>query len=310
MRLIYFLGDRFLQLIIVVFTVSTLTFLLLRLTPGDPAYILLHANDMPVSETAIDALREDLGLTAPLWVQYGQWLMNVFTWQWGDSYVSNEPVITELLSRFPATVELAAAGLLVMLAVTVGLGVLTAVFSNGWIDRTGRVLAIIGAAVPSFWLALLMIYFFSVKQGWFPTMGRGEWEHLVLPSLTLGLGIGAVYARVLRKNMLEMFNQNFVKASMARGLSKSHILMFQVFKHASMPIVTMLGTNFAFMLGGSIIVETIFNWPGLGSYIIEAINARDYPVIQGYVIFASILFVSIHILVDLIFFIIDPRLRT
>ncbi|WP_158737779.1 nickel ABC transporter permease [Alteribacillus sp. YIM 98480] len=309
MRLIYFLGDRFLQLLIVVFTVSTLTFLLLRLTPGDPAYILLHANDMPVSETAIEALREELGLTAPLWVQYGQWLMNVFTWQWGDSYVSNEPVVTELLSRFPATVELAAAGLLVMLTVTVGLGVLTAVFSNGWMDRTGRVLAIIGAAVPSFWLALLMIYFFSVKEGWFPTMGRGEWSHLVLPSLTLGLGIGAVYARVLRKNMLEMFNQNFIKASKARGLSNGRILVFQVFKHASMPIVTMLGTSFAFMLGGSIIVETIFAWPGLGSYIIQSINARDYPVIQGYVIFASIVFVKIHILVDVIFYMIDPRLR-
>ncbi|WP_100399556.1 nickel ABC transporter permease [Bacillus sp. FJAT-44742] len=310
MRFITFLGERLVHLLIVVMTVSTLTFLLLRFTPGDPAYILLHTNDMPVSETALHALREELGLTKPLWVQYSQWLLDALTWQWGDSYVSQNPVLTELLSRFPATLELAVGGLLVALVVTLGLGMLTAVFSSGWIEWMGRTMALFGAAIPSFWLALLMIYFFSVKLGWFPTMGRGGWEHLVLPSFTLGLGIGAVYARVLRKNMLEMLDQNFIKASKARGLSTTRIHVTQVLRHASMPVVTMLGTSFAFMVGGSIIVERIFDWPGLGNYIIQAINARDYPVIQGYVIFASVLFVTIHILVDLIFFLIDPRLRT
>jgi peptide/nickel transport system permease protein len=189
------------------------------------------------------------------------------------------------------------------------MGIGTAIYSNGYLDRIGQFMALLGSAIPSFWLAFIFIYIFSVQYGLLPPMGRSNWKSLVLPAVTLGVGIGTVYARVLRANMIELMNQNFVKAAKARGLSKSRILVFQVLKHAFLPIVTMLGTSFAFMLGGSIIIESIFSWPGLGNYIIDAISLRDYPVIQGYVIFASFLFVSIHILVDIIYVLLDPRLR-
>lgn len=297
------------QLLFVILFVSTFTFLLLRLAPGDPAYILLTKNDIPASDEALRALREELGLTDSLAGQYAQWIKDIFTWQWGTSYVSKEPVLEELLKRLPATIELAAAGLTVMVSVTLILGISTAVYSTGCLDRMGRALALLGSSIPSFWLGFLFIYVFSVKYGWLPSMGRGTWRHLVLPALTLGLGMGTVYARILRSNMIEMMNQNFIKAAKARGLSNSRILLFQVFQHAVLPIVTMVGTSFAFMLGGSIIVESIFSWPGLGKYIMKAIQLRDYPIIQGYVILSSFLFVTIHIIVDFLSVLIDPRLR-
>jgi peptide/nickel transport system permease protein len=307
--MIRFFLQCILQMILVIFFVSTLTFLLLRFSPGDPAYILLTVNDVPASEEALSSLRKELGLTESLWSQYVQWITNAFTWQWGTSYVSKEPVVEELFKRVPATIELAVASLLVMMSITIIFGISTAIYSNGWLDRMGRLMALLGSSIPSFWLGFLFIYIFSVQYGWLPSTGRSTWKHLVLPALTLGLGMGTVYARVLRTNMLEMMNQNFVKAAKARGLSIRYILVFQILKHAFLPIVTMLGTSFAFMLGGSIIVESIFSWPGLGRYIVEAINMRDYPVIQGYVIFASFLFVSIHIVVDVIYVWLDPRLR-
>ncbi|WP_332690662.1 nickel ABC transporter permease [Halalkalibacter lacteus] len=307
--MIRFCCERIFQLIVVMFCVSTFTFILLRLSPGDPASILLSMNDVPASEEALTNLRIELGLTESLWSQYVQWLIDVFTGQWGTSYVSKEPVIDELLRRLPATLELATAGLLVMVSITFIMGIGTAIFSNGYLDRLGQFMALLGSSIPSFWLAFILIYIFSVQYGWLPPMGRSNWKNLVLPAVTLGVGMGTVYARVLRANMIELMNQNFVKAAKARGLSKSRILVFQVLKHAFLPIVTMLGTSFAFMLGGSIIIESIFAWPGLGKYIIDAISLRDYPVIQGYVIFASFLFVSIHILVDIIYVLLDPRLR-
>ncbi|MDF9763477.1 peptide/nickel transport system permease protein [Peribacillus simplex] len=270
---------------------------------------MLKTNDVPASNEALDSLRTELGLTESIGSQYVQWLKDVSTGQWGNSYVSKKPVVDELFERLPATLELAGASLLVMLAITFILGISTAIYSEGLLDRIGRLMALLGSAIPSFWLGFLFIYLFSVQYGLLPSMGSSTWQHLVLPALTLGLGLGTVYARVLRTNMLDMMNQNFVKAARARGMSKRRILVFQVFKHALLPIVTMIGTSFAFMLGGSIIVETIFSWPGLGRYIIESINMRDYPVIQGYAIFASILFVAIHTIVDFIYVLVDPRLR-
>ncbi|MGY3316484.1 peptide/nickel transport system permease protein [Peribacillus simplex] len=307
--MIRFLIEHLIQLVLVIFFVATLTFLLLRLSPGDPATIMLKTNDVPASNEALDSLRTELGLTESIGSQYVQWLKDVSTGQWGNSYVSKKPVVDELFERLPATLELAGASLLVMLAITFILGISTAIYSEGLLDRIGRLMALLGSAIPSFWLGFLFIYLFSVQYGLLPSMGSSTWQHLVLPALTLGLGLGTVYARVLRTNMLDMMNQNFVKAARARGMSKRRILVFQVFKHALLPIVTMIGTSFAFMLGGSIIVETIFSWPGLGRYIIESINMRDYPVIQGYAIFASILFVAIHTIVDFIYVLVDPRLR-
>ena len=304
-----FIIDHVFQLIIVIFCVTTLTFFLVRLAPGDPALIMLKANDVAPPAEAVDALREELGLTKSLSEQYIQWMKNVFTGHWGNSFVSGEPVIEELFVKLPATFELAIAGLIVMLAVTFGLGIATSIYEKGIVDRLGRTAALLGSAIPPFLIGFLCIYIFSVQLGWLPSMGRSNWQNIILPAITLGLGLGTMHARVLRVHLLELMKQPFVKASKARGFSNAHILMFQLVKHAFLVIATLTGTNFAFMLGGSIIVESIFSWPGLGRYIIDSINMRDYPVIQGYVIFASILFVVIHTVVDLIYLIVDPRLR-
>ncbi|WP_245823523.1 nickel ABC transporter permease [Metabacillus halosaccharovorans] len=304
-----FLLQHITQLVLVIFCVATLSFLLVRISPGDPATIMLKANGVPASDEAIYALKSELGLTNSIGIQYIEWLQQIFTGQWGESFVSEKPVISELFARLPATLELAFAGLVIMLLVTLVLGISTAVYENGVVDKIGRVLALLGSAIPTFWLGFLFMYLFSVHFGWLPSMGRNNWEHLILPATTLGLSLGTVYARVLRMQMLEMLQQPFVKASRARGISKNRVLIFQVLKHALLPIVTMIGTSFAYMLGGSIIVETIFSWPGLGRYVIESINMRDYPVIQGYVVFAAIIFVVIHILVDFIYLLIDPRLK-
>lgn len=304
-----FVLERLLQLFLVVFCVATLTFILVRISPGDPATIMLKANDIPVSDKAIYALQSELGLTSSIGGQYIEWIQQIFTGKWGVSFVSQKPVVSELLARLPATLELALAGLGIMLTVTMVLGIATAIYENGVVDKIGRGLALLGSAIPTFWLGFLCMYMFSVSLGWLPSMGRDNWKNLILPATTLGLGLGTVYARVLRAYMLDMLEQPFVKASKARGISRTRILVFQLLKHALTPIVTMVGTSFAFMLGGSIIVETIFSWPGLGQYVIESINMRDYPVIQGYVVFAAILFVAMHMLVDFINLIIDPRLR-
>ena len=304
-----FVIEHLIQLLLVILSVATLTFLLVRLSPGDPATIMLKSNDVPISEEALNTLRTELGLTHSLGGQYLDWLKNVVTLQWGNSYISKEPVIHGLMERLPATLELAFAGLVVMLVMTFILGLSTAIIKKGIIDKFGKLVALLGSAIPTFWLGFLCIYVFSVQLGWLPSMGRGTWQHLILPAVTLGLGLGTVYARVLRAQILDMMNQHFVKASQARGLSNTRILLFQVLKHAMLPIVTMIGTSFAFMLSGSIIVESIFSWPGIGQYVIQSIHMRDYPVIQGYAIFAALLFMAIHTMVDLIYLIIDPRLR-
>lgn len=307
--MIRFIAERVVQLILVVFLMSTFTFLLLRLAPGDPARLMLTAHNVPASQEALDSVREELGLTNTLPVQYGHWIKDVFTGQWGVSYMSKQPVLEEIVRRIPATFELALGGLGIMLFMTFLFGMSTALRSQGIVNRFGKGLALVGSSLPSFWLGFLLIYICSVKYQLLPSMGRGSLENLTLPAITLGFGLGTVYARVLREHLLDVLQKPFVKAARARGQSEFSLLTGEVLKHAILPMITMTGTSFAFMLGGSIIVETVFSWPGLGRYIIDAINMRDYPIIQGYVIFTTFLFVLIHILIDILCSFVDPRLR-
>lgn len=306
--MIRFIAERVVQLVLVVFLMSTFTFLLLRLAPGDPARLMLTAHNVPASQEALDSVREELGLTNTLPVQYVHWITDVFTGQWGVSYMSKQPVLEEIVRRIPATFVLALGGLGVMLFMTFLFGMSTALRSQGIVNRFGKGLALVGSSLPSFWLGFLLIYICSVKYQLLPSMGRGSLENLVLPAITLGFGLGTVYARVFREHLLDVLQKPFVKAARARGQSELSLLTGEVLKHAILPIITMTGTSFAFMLGGSIIVETVFSWPGLGRYIIDAINMRDYPIIQGYVIFTTFLFVLIHILIDILCSFVDPRL--
>lgn len=304
-----FIVNHVIQLLVVMLTVATLTFVLIRLAPGDPAMIMLKANGIGTTDTAVEELQQQLGLSASLGQQYVQWLGQVFTGNWGISFTSQQPVVQELLARLPATIELAVAGLAVMLIVTLTFGISATLYERRFIDHFSQSLALLSAAIPNFWLGFLFIYAFSVHLEWFPSMGRGSIQQLILPALTLGLSLGFIYARILREQLVSLWSQPFVKSAQARGFSKRQLLINPLLKHAFLPILTMVGTNFAFMLGGSTIVETIFSWPGLGQYIVQAITMRDYPVIQGYVLFTAALFVIIHTLIDALYIVVDPRLR-
>jgi peptide/nickel transport system permease protein len=294
-----FIIKRLLYLIPVMIGVSIITFALINLAPGDPAELMLRAEGMEPSREAVEALREDLGLNEPVHVRYGQWLWGVMHFDMGNSYRTGRPVAEELVDRFPATLELTIAALLFVLLFAVPAGILAALYRHAFIDHLSRILALLGASLPGFWLGLLLIYFFSVKLGIFPVMGRGGPQHLVLPAVTLGFTMAATYARLLRASMLDVLGQDFIKVARAKGLQEKWVIGRHALKNAVIPAVTMFGMSFGNLLGGSVIIETIFAWPGIGKFAVDSIFNRDYPVIQGYVFFMALIFVLANLLVDI-----------
>lgn len=289
--------------------VSLLTFSISRLAPGDPAEILLRERGQDPTLEAIAAVREELGLHQPLAMQYLHWLGRVLRGDLGRSFRSGRPVLGELTGRFPATLQLTLAGLSVMLLIALPVGILAAVYKNRALDHASRIFALLGTSMPSFWLGLLLIYYLSVQLSLLPVMGRGTAAHLILPALTLGTGMAATYARLLRAGMLEVLGQDYITAARSRGLGENLIIIRHALKNALLPVVTAFGMSLGHMLGGTVIVETIFAWPGLGRYIVESIFNRDYPVIQGYVLFMALVFVLLNLLVDLSYRFFDPRIR-
>jgi len=304
-----YIGKRMFFLFFVMLGVSILTFGLSHLTPGDPAEVILRTEGIDPTPEAVEAMRERLGLNDPVAVQYGQWLARVIRGDLGFSFRTGRPVLQELLQRLPATVELTLAGIAVMLLVSLPLGLGAAFFKNTVVDHVSRLLALAGASLPSFWLGLILIYLFAVKYAMLPVMGRGSAAHLVLPGLTLGLAMSATYARLLRASMLEVLGQDFIQAARARGLKERTVLLGHAFKNALLPLVTVFGMALGHLLGGTVIVETIFAWPGMGKYLVDAIFSRDYPVVQGYVLMMALIFVTVNLLVDISYTFIDPRIR-
>lgn len=291
------------------FGVSLLTFGMVHLTPGDPAEILLRMEGINATPQAVEALREKLGLNNPLPVQYGHWISKVVRGDLGVSFETGRPVLEELGQRLPATVELTVAGTIVVLLISLPLGLFSAVFKNTLIDHLGRFFALVGASLPSFWLGLILIYILAVKYSLLPVMGRGGLSHLVLPALTLGLGMSATYARLLRASMLEILGLDFIQAARARGLTENTVLLGHAFKNALLPLVTAFGMSLGHLMGGTVIVETIFAWPGMGHYLVDSIFGRDYAVVQGYVLMMALIFVVLNLLVDISYAYIDPRMR-
>jgi nickel ABC transporter permease subunit NikB len=300
---------RLLYLIPVMIGVSIITFALINLAPGDPAELMLRAEGMEPTREAVEALREELGLNEPVHVRYGQWLWGILHFDMGESYRTGSPVTEELLDRFPATLELTIAALLFVLLFAVPAGILAALYRHAFIDHLSRTLALLGASLPGFWLGLLLIYFFSVKLGIFPVMGRGGLDHLILPAVTLGFTMAATYARLLRASMLDVLGQDFIKVARAKGLHEKCVIGRHALKNAIIPAITMFGMSFGGLLGGSVIIETIFAWPGIGKFAVDSIFNRDYPVIQGYVLFMALIFVVANLLVDISYGLLDPRIR-
>ncbi|KJF26986.1 nickel transporter permease NikB [Clostridium aceticum] len=296
-------------LLLVMLGVSFLAFSMSHLTPGDPAEVILRMDSIDPTPEAVALMRERMGLNDPVLVQYGKWLLKAVQGDLGVSFRTRRSVLEELLQRLPATVELTLAGTVVLLLVSIPLGLLSAFYKNTKIDHFSRFFALIGASLPSFWLGLIFIYFFAVKYSLFPVMGRGSMLHLVLPGLTLGLGMSATYARLLRASMLEVLGQDFIQVARARGLKEKTILIGHALKNALLPLVTIFGMSLGHLLGGTVIVETIFAWPGIGKYLVDSIFTRDYPVVQGYVLLMALIFVTVNLMVDISYTFIDPRMR-
>ncbi|MGQ9824862.1 MAG: nickel ABC transporter permease [Desulfotomaculales bacterium] len=304
-----YVTKRLLYLVPVLFGVSIITFGLINLAPGDPAELILRSGGVEPTREAVEALREELGLNDPLYVQYGCWLWNVCHLDLGKSFRTGRPVAEEILSRFPATLELTFAAMVFMVCLALPAGILSALYRHAFLDHLSRLGALFGASLPGFWLGLVLIYFFAVKLGVLPVMGRGGLKHLVLPAVTLGFGLAAVYARILRASMLDVLGQDYIRVARAKGLKEKWVIGRHALKNALLPVVTLLGVSCGHLLGGAVIVETIFAWPGVGKFAVDSIFNRDYPVIQGYALSMAVVFVLVNLLVDISYVFLDPRIR-
>ncbi len=305
-----YLSRRLAHLALVWLGITILAFVLANLAPGDPAQMILirRTGEIP-SEEAIGRLRSQLGLDDPLPVRYGRWLTHAARGDFGTSYQTGEPVVRELSDRFPATLELGVTAVLLGLVVSLPLGMLAALRRDTLLDHGSRLLALAGASMPSFWLGYLLILLFAVTLGLLPVAGRGGWAHLVLPALTLSLGDAASLTRLTRSLLLEELGEDYVRTARAKGMPGWRVATRHALRNALNPIVTLTGLRLGRLLGQAAIVETVFAWPGIGRYLVDSIYDRDYPVIQGFVLYMGTVFVVLNLLVDLAYMWLDPRVE-
>ena len=280
---------------------------MLYLLPGDPAEALLGPN--VVSADQVEQLREQLGLNDPLYVQYGRFLSDAVRGDFGRSLRSRRPVFEELLTQLPATLELTFGALGLAIAIGFPLGLIAALRPNTWIDSLSMLVAVTGLAMPSFWLCLLLIFFFSVHLGWFPATGQGGLERLVLPVFALGYYAASLIARLVRSATLEVLRQDYITTARAKGLTGAVVMYRHVMKNALIPVITILGVQFGFLLGGTVVVETIFGRPGIGRLLVDGILYQDYRVVQATIIFIATGFLTTNLVVDIIYGLMDPRIR-
>jgi len=297
--------NRALQGLIAIFGALLIVFVAQRLS-GDPVALMLP---MDASEAEFTAMREALGLDRPLLVQFAIFLGNALTGDFGQSYQWNAPAMQLLLDRLPATLELAMAGLFFAVLLAVPLGVFSAVHRGGFLDRSAKVFAMLGQAIPGFWIGLLLILFIAVELQWLPAYGRGTPAHLVLPAIALGWYPVAAMTRTLRSSMLDVLESDYVRMERAIGLPERTIVWRYALRNAAVPLVTMVGVYFANMLGGAFVIEVVFAWPGVGRTVVDAVFARDFPVVQAGVMLSAVVFVVVNLLVDLSYGFIDPRIR-
>jgi peptide/nickel transport system permease protein len=286
--------------------VATLVFAFLHFVPGDPVEIMLGETAAPAD---VDALRHDLALDLPLAAQYTRFLTRAVRGDLGRSIAYRAPVTSIIAAHYPATLELAAAALLVALVVALPLGVLAALRPRSTVDRLARMASLAGACLPTFWLGPLLILGFSIELGWLPVSGRGGLAHLVLPAATLGLGMMGILARLTRASMLEALGEDYVRTARAKGAPEWRVVAVHALRNALLPVTTVAGLQAGALLAGAIITETVFAWPGLGRLVVQAIDARDYPLVQGCILVIGVSYVAVNTATDLLHGVIDPRLR-
>lgn len=299
---------RIMSIIPVFLLAALLTTGMVHLSSVDPAEAYLTAAHIQPTDEILAQKRHEFGLDQPFFIQYANSIMKICQLDFGISYVSNMPVWDEVIYRIPATIQLAIASILIAVFVSVPLGFLAGVKKGSAIDHFSRLISFFGASIPTFWLGYIVVFFFSVKLNLFPVEGIGTWQHLVLPSVTLALPLIAMYTRLLRASVLENLQQPYVLFARTRGLKEKTIMTKHVLRIAISPMITGLGMNLGKLLTGTIIVESVFSWPGFGRYFIEAIFNRDIPVIQCYVLIAASLFILSNLIVDIVQMYIDPRI--
>jgi ABC-type dipeptide/oligopeptide/nickel transport system permease component len=296
---------RLWQAVLVLFGVSVVVFMILHLT-GDPAGLLLPPD---ASAEDVARFRTAMGFDDPWIVQYARFLRGALQGNFGESLRHGEPALGLVIERLPATFQLAGAGLLLALCLAVPAGIISAVKRNTAVDYISTVVALLGQAMPTFWLGIMLILVFSVRLNWLPSSGRGDLEHLVLPAITLGLFTTARITRLTRSGMLEVLGQDYIRTARAKGVREQPVVWKHALKNASIPIVTIVGIELGTLLGGSVITETIFAWPGVGRLSVQAIFNRDYPVVQAAVFILASTFVVLNLVVDLAYTWLDPRIR-
>ena len=301
-----YLARRLLLTVPVLLGVATLVFALIHFIPGDPARAIL--GDV-ASETDIAQLRQQLGLDRPLAVQYVSFLGGLARADLGTSLRTGTPVAGQILERLPATFELAFAAIAVALAAAIPLGIAAAVWRGTVVDHTAMTLSLAGVSMPNFWLGPLLAIVFGVELGWLPVSGRGGFEHLVLPAVSLGAALAAVLARMTRASLVDQLHEPYTQAARARGVSRTRAVLRHAFRNSLIPIVTLAGLQVGAVLTGAVITETIFAWPGVGRLLVQSIGFRDYPMVQGCILLIAVTYVCVNLIVDLLYVVLDPRIR-
>lgn len=297
--------QRLFHALFVIFAISTIVFWVLRMS-GDPVVLLLPQD---TTKEEIAALRQAMGFNDPQYIQYLRFLGKLTKGDFGHSFHYRQPALKLLLERMPATLQLTFAAITFAILIAIPLGILSAVKYGTGLDTFSLGLATVGQSIPLFWLGLMLMLVFSVSLGWLPTSGRGGWEHLILPAVTLGSYPMAAIVRLLRANMLTALRMDYVTAARAKGVGEFWIVVKHAFKNAAIPVVTLIGLQFGVLFGGAVVTEVIFSWPGIGRLMVLAIYNRDFPLVQGAVIFLAIVFVTVNLTVDLLYGYLDPRVR-
>jgi glutathione transport system permease protein len=301
-----YLFKRLLGLLPTLLLVAVLVFLFVHMLPGDPARL---AAGPDADQQTVELVRKDLGLDKPLARQFVDFFGRMAHADFGRSLRTKRPVSTEIAERFMPTLLLTLTSMAWSVVFGMAIGIASAVYRNRWPDRLGMTLAVSGISFPAFALGMLLMEIFSVYLGWLPTVGADSWRHYILPSITLGAGVAAVMARFTRASFVEVVHEDFVRTARAKGLDERVVILKHCLRNALIPVVTMMGLQFGFLLGGSIVVETVFNWPGLGRLLVDAVTMRDYPVIQTLVLLFSLEFILINLVVDLLYGFINPTIR-
>lgn len=302
-----FILKRLLLLVPVLLGVSLLVYAIMSFTPGDPAQLILGEN---APAHAVEALREDMGLNDPFFVRYARFVGNAVTGDLGRSYTSGRDVFDEIFSRFPNTLILAALGVTIAVAIGIPIGIISATRQYSLIDSSSMIFALLGVSMPNFWLGLMLILVFAVNLGWLPSGGYSDWNSLILPAITLGTGSAAIITRMTRSSMLEVIRQDYIRTARAKGVAENVVINKHALKNALIPVITVIGLQFGYLLGGAVLTETVFSWPGVGRMMVDAIRQKDTPTVLGTVVFLATTFSLVNLFVDLLYGFVDPRIKS